>query len=106
MSNYLRFYFDLELVPECACRPGRLFEGTAIAPTPLTPPGAAKSLSVEEKREITQTDHFQVCTFAGGHMLSTIHRRWDLLSFEESMLFWIRNINRWSLVTTVLIAFS
>lgn len=43
-----------------ASRQGRVFEGGAVFPMPLTPPGAPKSLSLEEKREITQTDHFQV----------------------------------------------
>lgn len=39
---------------------GRRADGIGLAAVPMTPPAAGKALSVEEKKEVMQTDHFQV----------------------------------------------
>lgn len=42
-------------------RSGRWADGSTLAAImPGTPPAAAKPMSAEEKKEVVQTDHFQV----------------------------------------------
>ena len=41
-------------------RSGRWADGSTLPAMPVTPPPTAKPMSAEEKREVVQTDHFQV----------------------------------------------
>lgn len=56
-------------------RSGRWADGSTMAAImPGTPPAAAKPMSAEEKKEVVQTDHFQVGYCAVMRTLKNTHR--------------------------------